>query len=163
MYFGDSLLTSPSAKPVTSGGMPYATQWFTPPPPRPSRSTIIIAKLLVPAGGLTQDNCGETFSPTQCGFCGKFALLLATFGGIIWPSLKVVDVSPKNFSCASAVASVQETAKIAPPDNNAPTVKRFIEVLPYLSDAAERTACSMTAAPAEASANTRRSRQGLRA
>src|SRR5213594_4054350 len=70
--------------------MPYATQWCTPAPPRPSGSSMRIAKLFVPSGTPVQDNCGDTFWPTQFGLVDK---LLATFLGIIWPSLKVVEVN----------------------------------------------------------------------
>src|SRR5436305_15122645 len=83
---------------------------MTPPPPRPSGSIIRNAKLLVPAGGLIQDNCGETFSPRQFGFCGSFAWLLPNFLGIIWPSLKVVDDNSKSFSCALAVPAAHKAA-----------------------------------------------------
>src|SRR6516162_2254291 len=48
-----------------------------------------MAKLFVPSGAPLQDNCGDTFWPTQFGLFDKE---LATFLGIIWPSLKVVDV-----------------------------------------------------------------------
>src|SRR6266704_4612715 len=48
-----------------------------------------MAKLFVPSGTPVHDNCGETFSPTQFGLFDK---LLATFRGIIWPSLIVVDL-----------------------------------------------------------------------
>src|ERR1700722_14398973 len=49
-------------------------------------------KLRVPSGAPDQDSCGDTFSPTQFGL---FPLVsaLATFLGIIVPSLKVDDVS----------------------------------------------------------------------
>src|ERR1700736_2402088 len=83
---------------------------MTPPPPRPSGSIIRNAKLLVPAGGLTHDNCGETFAPRQFGFCGSFAWLLPTFAGIIWPSLKVVDDNAKSFSCALAGPAAHKAA-----------------------------------------------------
>src|SRR5262249_55511989 len=69
--------------------MPYATKWCTPAPPRPSGSSIRMAKLFVPSGTPLQDNCGDTFCPTQFGL---FDRLFATFLGIIWPSLKVVEV-----------------------------------------------------------------------
>src|SRR5438067_4568 len=49
-----------------------------------------MAKLFVPSGAPFDDNWGETFSPTQFGLLDK---LLATFFGIIWPSLTVVDVN----------------------------------------------------------------------
>src|SRR2546430_16696610 len=62
----------------------------------------MIAKLLVPGGGLIHDSCGETFSPVQFGFCGSLARVLATFGGISWPSLKVLEESANSFSCAVA-------------------------------------------------------------
>src|SRR5215469_15823697 len=70
--------------------MPYATQWKTPRPPRPSGSTIVKAKLLVPSGTPDHDSWGDTLSPTQFGFAG---FLLATFLGISVPSLKVSEVS----------------------------------------------------------------------
>ena len=35
----------------------------------------MMMKLLVPAGTLVQDNCGEAFSPTQFGLFGTFAML----------------------------------------------------------------------------------------
>src|SRR5215475_9533474 len=70
--------------------MPYATQWNTPRPARPSGSIMVSAKLLVPSGTPFHDSCGDTLSPTQFGFAG---FLLATFFGISVPSLKVSDVS----------------------------------------------------------------------
>ena len=42
-----------------------------------------MTKLLVPSGTPVQDSCGETFSPTQFGFVGAFAALLAAFFGIM--------------------------------------------------------------------------------
>src|SRR3954471_19029326 len=92
-----------------------------------------MAKLLVPGGGLTHDSCGETFSPTQCLFCGKLALLLATFFGIICPSLKVVDVTAKIFSCACAVPNAQANANTIPPRSNAVTIDGFIMRPPWSS------------------------------
>jgi hypothetical protein len=86
---------------------------LTPAPPRPSGSIIRNAKLLVPAGGLIHDNCGEIFSPTQLGFCGSFARLFAALTGIIWPSWKVVDDSWKIFCCAFAAPPADATM-IAP-------------------------------------------------
>src|SRR5262245_61671649 len=71
-YFSDGLLTSPSAKPVTDTGMPYATQCDTPWPPRPSGSNMSSARLVAFAGTLFHASGGETFSPTQFGFFGLF-------------------------------------------------------------------------------------------
>src|SRR5438876_10715036 len=64
-----------------------------------------MAKLFVPSGTPVHDNCGDTFWPTQFGLFDK---LLATFLGIIWPSLKVVDVKV-NGSAARAVAAIART------------------------------------------------------
>src|SRR5215471_17898324 len=86
---------------------------MTPPPACPSGSIMSIAKLLVPAGGLTQDNCGETFSPRQLGLCGSLAWLLPTLAGIIPPSLNVADDMLKSFSCALALAPAQASATTA--------------------------------------------------
>ena len=58
---------------------------------------------MVPSGTPVQDNCGETFSPTQFGFVGAFAALLAAFFGIMVPSLNVVDVSEKISAAFAAV------------------------------------------------------------
>src|SRR5438128_12060913 len=107
VYFSDALLTSPSAKLVTDAGIPYATQWCTPAPPRPSGSSIRIAKLFVPSGTPVQESCGDTFSPTQLGFCG---LALATFRGIIWPSLNVVDVTANGSASAALAANANVSA-----------------------------------------------------
>ena len=49
---------------------------------------MISAKLVVPAGTLVHDSCGETLSPTQFGLA-LFAP--ATFFGIKAPSLMVVE------------------------------------------------------------------------
>src|SRR5215212_5093533 len=87
---------------------------------------MVMAKLLVPVGALNHDNCGETFSPRQFAFCGKFTLLLATLFGIIWPSLKVVDVTPKILSCACAVLNPQESARTIPAPSNPVPIDRFI-------------------------------------
>src|SRR6516162_2314742 len=86
---------------------------MTPPPAWPSGSIMSMAKLLVPAGALTQDNCGETFSPRQLGFCGSLAWLLPTFAGSMPPSLNVVDDMLKSFSCALALALAQASATAA--------------------------------------------------
>src|SRR5205807_414149 len=104
---------------------------MTPPPPRPSGSIIRNAKLLVPAGGLIQDNCGETFSPRQFGFRGSFARLLPTFLGIIWPSLKVVDDNSKSFSCALAVPAAHKPA--IPPARRRYPMAAFTSLLPEVS------------------------------
>src|ERR1700730_4298567 len=69
------------------------------------------ARLLVPAGTPDQDSCGDTLSPTQFGFCG---FLLATFFGIMVPSLKVVEESAKA-DCAFAVPPMHHDARIMPP------------------------------------------------
>src|ERR1700722_2221882 len=103
-YLSDSLLTSPSANEVTFAGMPYATQWNTPRPPRPSGSTMVSARLLVPSGTPVHVSCGDTLSPTQFGFA---AFLLATFFGIKVPSLKVVDDSANG---SAALPRPQEPA-----------------------------------------------------
>src|SRR3954454_20075850 len=65
-----------------------------------------IAKLLVPAGAPDQDSSGDTFSPTQFGFC---AFLLETFFGIIWPSWNVADLS--DMACALATWLVAPSAR----------------------------------------------------
>jgi hypothetical protein len=44
------------------------------------------------AGAFFQDNCGDTLLPTQLGFGGG---LLEILGGIISPSLNVVEVRTK--------------------------------------------------------------------
>src|SRR2546425_3977163 len=88
------------------------------------------AKLLVPAGGLTHDNCGETLSPTQFALFGAFALLLATFVGIIWPSLKVVELNSKIFACAFAVSLAHQDARTSPVARNACPINRFMLLLP---------------------------------
>jgi len=64
----------------------------------------------VPSGGLLQENCGDTLSPTQFGLFGWLALLLATFLGISLPSSKVVDVRLK---MSAALAPVAATAKLS--------------------------------------------------
>src|ERR1700722_4448033 len=110
-YLSDSLLTSPSANAVTFGGIPYATQWNTPRPPRPSGSTMVNAKLLVPSGVPFHDSSGETLSPTQFGFCG---FLLAIFFGIMVPSLKVEEES-ENASAAFAAVPAPHAASTRPP------------------------------------------------
>src|SRR5215510_15995813 len=70
------------------------------------------AKLLVPAGVLTHDSCGETFSPTQFGLFGAFALLLAAFTGSIPPSLNVVE-EISNTPCADAAHQDATTIPLA--------------------------------------------------
>src|SRR5262245_28750604 len=69
-----------------------------------------MAKLFVPSGAPVHDNCGDTFSPTQFGFCG---FLLATFLGIIWPSLKVVDVNLNGSAACIATATIKTIAPAA--------------------------------------------------
>src|SRR5438552_19121363 len=68
-----------------------------------------MAKLFVPSGTPVHDNCGDTFWPTQFGLFDK---LFATFLGIIWPSLKVVDVKV-NGSAARTVAAIARTVAAA--------------------------------------------------
>src|ERR1700674_4843260 len=72
---------------------------------------MVNAKLLVPSGVPVHDSCGETLSPTQFGFCG---FLLATFFGIMVPSLKVVEESAKA-ACAFAAPPMHHDARIMPP------------------------------------------------
>src|SRR5438477_9895907 len=68
-----------------------------------------IAKLFVPSGAPLHDNCGATFCPTQFGLLDK---LFATFRGIIWPSLKVVEVKV-NGSAACAMNADPRTIAAA--------------------------------------------------
>src|SRR5208282_4128291 len=68
---------------------------------------MVSAKLLVPSGAPDHDSCGDTLSPTQFGF---WAFLLATFFGIIVPSLKVVEVSANG----SAALPTHNEARIIP-------------------------------------------------
>src|SRR6516162_11379133 len=74
--------------------------WCTPAPPRPSGSSIRNTKLLVPSGVPVQENCGETFSPTQFGLLPVVLALAAFFGSMV-PSLKVDELSV-NTSAAEA-------------------------------------------------------------
>src|SRR5262249_47296778 len=64
----------------------------------------------VPSGTPVQDNCGDTFWPTQLGLFDK---LLATFTGIIWPSLKVVDVNVNGSAACMAIADATTIAAAA--------------------------------------------------
>src|SRR6516162_2016074 len=89
--------------------MPYATQWLTPPGGRPSGSNIRSAKLLVPAGGFAQDSAGETFSPTQFGFCLLLPAILVCSRS---PSLNEDDVIVKAF-CAFAFSPLHANARTA--------------------------------------------------
>src|SRR5437870_11972370 len=68
-----------------------------------------MAKLFVPSGTPVHDNCGDTFWPTQFGLFDK---LLAIFRGIIWPSLRVVDVKV-NGSAARTVPAIAKTIAAA--------------------------------------------------
>src|SRR5438034_1556235 len=77
-----------------------------------------MAKLFVPSGTPVHDNCGDTFWPTQFGLFDK---LLATFLGIIWPSLKVVDVKV-NGSAARTVAAIARTDRKSTRLNSSHTV-----------------------------------------
>src|SRR5882757_4240099 len=86
------------------------------------------AKLLVPAGVLTHDSCGETFSPTQFGLLPGF--LLAAFTGSMPPSLKVVDEISKTFACAKAEVADSENARAAPPAKKSCPNERYIAFLP---------------------------------
>src|SRR5262245_30429033 len=70
------------------------------------------AKLLVPAGVLTHDSCGETFSPTQFALFGAFALLFAALTGSIPPSLNVVE-EISNTPCADAAHQDATTIPLA--------------------------------------------------
>ena len=56
----------------------------------------------MPSGAPLQESCGETFSPTQFGLgIGALgAFMLATFFGIMVPSLNVADVSVKGAAAA---------------------------------------------------------------
>src|SRR5689334_18193460 len=67
--------------------------------PRPSGSVITSAKLVVPAGTFVHANGGDTFSPTQFGFC---LLAPAFFFASMPPSLKDEEVIV-NTSAAWAV------------------------------------------------------------
>src|SRR5438034_9945120 len=69
-----------------------------------------MAKLFVPSGTPVHDNCGDTFSPTQFGLFDK---LLATFLGIICPSLKVVDVKVNGPAARTATANTRTIAAAA--------------------------------------------------
>src|SRR5437764_10122974 len=104
--------------------------WCTPAPPRPSGSSMSSTKLLVPSGGLTHDSCGDTFSPTQFALFGALALLLASFTGNIWPSLKVVDEIVNTFCCALADPPAHANARPIPPASNAFPIDRFMVNLP---------------------------------
>src|SRR5438477_13183777 len=69
-----------------------------------------MAQLFVPSGAPVHDNCGDTFSPTQLGLFDK---LLATFLGIICPSLKVVDVKVNGSAARTATANARTIAAAA--------------------------------------------------
>src|SRR5947207_10789960 len=69
-----------------------------------------MAKLFVPSGTPVHDNCGDTFSPTQLGLFDK---LLATFLGIICPSLKVVDVKVNGSAARTATPNARTIAAAA--------------------------------------------------
>src|SRR6185295_17665816 len=77
-------------------------------------SIMRIAKLFVPSGTPVHDNCGETFSPTQLGFFGAFAVLLATFLGSMVPSLKVVEVSVNTSAALAACATIPSAGNSRP-------------------------------------------------
>src|SRR5262245_10717170 len=85
-----------------------------------------IAKLLVPAGALVQASGGDTFSPTQLGFCG---LLPAFFLASIPPSWNVDDDSVKSCALATPTA-LQDAATIALAANNV-LMTRFMTFPPY--------------------------------
>src|SRR5450756_555937 len=122
-YFSLGLVTSPSAKPETEAGMPYATQWVTPPGGRSSGSTIRRAKLLVPSGAFDHDSVGDMFWPRQFGLA---LLLPAFFSASRSPSLKSGDDSvnapcarasraPHNAASASMPAKIELRENIPPP------------------------------------------------
>src|SRR5262245_60829247 len=88
-------------------------------------SNIKMAKLLVPSGGLLQDNAGETFSPTQFGLD---LLLPANLVASLSPSLKAGDVRV-NTDCALALWA----APRAPKATAAARAKLFLNMtLPFL-------------------------------
>src|SRR5215472_5552784 len=97
--------------------------WCTPAGARPSGSSMSSTKLLVPSGGFAHDNCGETLSPTQFGLLG---LLLASFFGIMAPSLKVVVDRVNTFGCALAAPAAHANASPMPPANTAFPIIRFM-------------------------------------
>src|SRR5882724_7779635 len=70
-----------------------------------------MAKLLVPSGGLAQDNAGDMFSPTQFGLD---LLLPAFFTASRSPSLKLGDDSV-NAPCALACCVPQDRASARAP------------------------------------------------
>src|ERR1700721_1751637 len=72
---------------------------------------MVRAKLLVPAGVPDQESSGDTLSPPQFGFC---AFLLATFFGIMVPSLKVVE-ERLIAACALALPVMHHDARTMPP------------------------------------------------
>ena len=59
-----------------------------------------------------QDNCGDTFSPTQFGLFGALAVLLATFFGIIVPSLKVVEVKREHIGAHRPPRAAEAPARV---------------------------------------------------
>src|SRR5579863_5560996 len=103
----EGLLASPSASRVTDTGMPYATQWTTPRPPRPSGSTKVSAKLFVPAGGFFHSSGGETFSPTQLGLDLS---LPAFFTASLPLSSRLGEVSVKSSATAGTATLRQSRA-----------------------------------------------------
>src|SRR6185312_9211128 len=102
-------------------------KWNTPVPPRPSGSTMVRAKLLVPAGTPDQESCGDMFSPTQLGLP---AVLFATFFGIICPSLKVVEVRAKGSAAEAPPFQAKARARAATADRLLQTTERDMAVLP---------------------------------
>src|SRR5262250_936498 len=87
------------------------------------------AKLLVPAGVLTHDSCGDTFSPTQFALFGAFALLLAALTGSIPPSLNVVDEISNTFACANAAVLAHHDASTIPLASATLLITRFMSFL----------------------------------
>src|SRR5262245_22059005 len=97
--------------------MLYATQCDTPAPDWPSTSYMRIAKLLVPAGGLVQASCGDTFVPghgqisVEPGRHGSLGSSAANRGAIRAPSLIDVDVSVKyDAACMLRIVATIATA-----------------------------------------------------
>src|SRR6185503_14462495 len=96
--------------------MLYATQCETPAPNWPSTSYIRTAKLLVPAGGLVQASCGDTFWPghgqisVEPGRHGRFGSSAAKRAGMRAPSAIDVDVSVKKDAASEwGIAAISAT------------------------------------------------------
>src|SRR5258708_7310675 len=113
-------------------------KWNTPVPPRPSGSTMVRAKLLVPSGTPDQESCSDIFSPTQLALP---AVLFATFFGIIWPSLKVVEVRANGSAAEAPPLQAKASASAPIADRLLKTIVRDMAVLPLppLSRTARRS------------------------